>query len=127
MDQDDFDGDRPTQILVCTYGADCGAALKARDGSPHDLADALKAARNEAGLKRRISVTKTGCMGWCAHAPVVQVLPRGMVLSGLPTSGATETVQACLADPETAPWSARVVWDYGVSRQENEKRRPRPA
>jgi len=120
MNEQDFDGDRPLQLLVCTYGADCGAALKARDGNPQALADALKAARTEAGLKRSLYVTKTGCMGWCEYAPVVQLLPEGLIMRNLTVEEAAMEVRACLNKGQGL--EAQVVWDYSLTRAENEAR-----
>jgi (2Fe-2S) ferredoxin len=123
MNEHDFDGDRPRQLLVCTFGADCGAALKARDGAPHALADALKSARNEAGLRRSLYVTKTGCMGWCESAPVVQLLPEGRIFRDVEVGEAAAVVQACLDGGSTL--QERLVWDYGCPRADNESRRAR--
>lgn len=120
MNEHDFDGDRPRQLLVCTYGADCGALLKARDGNPQDLADALKAERSRAGLKRKLYVTKTGCMGWCEYAPAVQLLPEGVVARNLTVEGAAAAVEACMAGGEGL---GERVWNYGLSRAENEAAR----
>lgn len=120
MNEHDFDGDRPRQLLVCTYGADCGAALKARDGSFQALADALKGARNEAGLRRALYVTKTGCMGWCEHAPVAQLLPEGLILRNLEVGEAPAVVAACMDGG--AGLEARTVWNYSLRRAENESR-----
>jgi (2Fe-2S) ferredoxin len=120
MNEHDFDGDRPRQLLVCTYGADCGAALKARDGNPQALADALKTARTEAGLKRRLYVTKTGCMGWCEHAPVAQLLPEGIIFKNLSVEAAGSEVRSCLDGGRGL--EAQAVWNYSLSRAENEAR-----
>ena len=121
MNEHDFDGDRPRQLLVCSFGEDCAAALKRRDGSAMALADALKAARTEAGLKRELYVTKTGCMGWCEHAPAAQLLPEGRIYEGLGIGEAAEVVQACRRGGEGL--EDRLVWDYSLTRAENERRR----
>lgn len=123
MNEFDFNGDRPRQLLVCTYGADCGAALKDRDGSAMAMADAVKEARTAGGHKRDLYVTKTGCMGWCAYAPVVQLLPEGRVYRN-PTPGeAPALVDACLKGGQGLERS--LVWDYSESREHNEARRRR--
>ena len=121
MNEHDFNGDRPRQLLVCTFGEDCAAALKARDGSALALADALKAERNAAGLKRDLYVTKTGCMGWCEHAPVAQLLPEGRVYKNLSVEAAAAEVGACMQGG--AGMDGSLVWDYGLTRAENEARR----
>lgn len=120
MNEHDFDGDRPRQLLVCTFGADCGAALKKRDGSAMDLADVLKHARTEAGLKRQLYVTKTGCQGWCEHAPVVQLLPEGRIFKAPTLEQAPAVVQACLDGGSALKES--LIWDYSLSRAQNEAR-----
>jgi (2Fe-2S) ferredoxin len=121
MNEHDFDGDRPRQLLVCTFGADCAAALKQRDGNAQDLGDALKTARSEAGLKRRLYVIKTGCQGWCEHAPVVQLLPEGRIFKAPEIAGAAATVKACLDGGSRLLDSQ--LWDYSQSRAMNEARR----
>jgi (2Fe-2S) ferredoxin len=117
MNERDFDGDRPRQALVCTFGEDCARALKARDGQASTLADALKEARTRAGLKRELYVTKTGCMGWCEHAPVVQLLPEGRVYKDLSPEEAPLLVAALLDGGSGL--EDRLVWDYSLSRAEN--------
>lgn len=117
MNEHDFDGDRPRQLLVCSYGEDCGAALKQRDGGAMDLYNALKTARTEAGLKRSLYVTKTGCMGWCEYAPVVQLLPEGRVYRNVGIAEAGGAVQACSKGGQGL--ESHLVWDYSLSRAEN--------
>lgn len=119
MNEHDFDGDRPRQLLVCTFGADCAEKLKQRDGNPHALGDALKEARSKAGYKRQLYVTKTGCQGWCQHAPVIQLLPEGRIFDAPPLGEADATVRACL---DGGP-AERLIWDYSRTRAENEARR----
>jgi (2Fe-2S) ferredoxin len=121
MNEHDFDGDRPRQLLVCTFGADCGAALKRRDGDPASLGDALKQARTQAGLKRGLYIIKTGCQGWCQEAPVCQLLPEGRVFKDIRLDEAETVVEACLDGGSSL--HSRLVWDYSLPRSENEKRR----
>lgn len=122
MNEHDFDGDRPRQLLVCTTGADCAAALKKRDGDPMRLADALKEARTQAGLRQQLYVIKTGCQGWCQEAPVCQLLPEGRIFKDLRIDEAPAVVQACLDGGSAL--KSRLVWDYSLPRRENAKRRP---
>ncbi len=121
MNEHDFDGDQPRQLLVCTFGADCGAALKRRDKDAAALGDALKQARTQAGLKRELYIIKTGCQGWCQEAPVCQLLPEGRVFKDLRIDEAAGVVQACLDGGSTL--QDRLVWDYSLPRAQNEKRR----
>lgn len=121
MDEHDFDGDRPRQLLVCTFGADCARELKARDGRAEALAEALKEARNAAGLRRELYVTKTGCMGWCSRAPVAQLLPEGKVYAGFRPEEAASLVRACARGG--AGLEGRLAWDYSRPRAENLARR----
>jgi (2Fe-2S) ferredoxin len=121
MNEHDFDGDRPRQLLVCTFGADCGAALKRRDGDAVRLGDALKEARTKAGLKRELYVIKTGCQGWCQEAPVCQLLPEGRVFKDIRIDEADAVVRAFAKGGEAL--DERLVWDYSLPRTVNEKRR----
>lgn len=121
MNEHDFDGDRPRQLLVCTFGADCAEALKQRDGNPQALGDALKEARTAAGLKRELYITKTGCQGWCQHAPVVQLLPEGRLFEAPTLAQAAATVQACRTGGTAMP--KPLIWDYSQPRAQNEARR----
>jgi (2Fe-2S) ferredoxin len=121
MNEHDFDGDRPRQLLVCTFGEDCGAALKKRDGNVQALGDALKAERTSAGLKRELYVTRTGCMGWCEHAPVVQLLPEGKIFKAPALGDAAKAIQACRNGG--AALQKDLVWDYSQTRAQNEARR----
>jgi len=121
MNEEDFSGDRPWQLLVCTTGADCAAALKKRDGDPMRLADALKEARTQAGLRQELYVIKTGCQGWCQEAPVCQLLPEGRIFKDLRLDEAAGVVQACLDGGSAL--QDRLVWDYSLTRAENLKRR----
>jgi (2Fe-2S) ferredoxin len=121
MNEHDFDGDQPRQLLVCTFGADCGAALKRRDKDPAAMGDALKQARTQAGLKRELYIIKTGCQGWCQEAPVCQLLPEGRVFKDLRIDEAASVVQACLDGGSAL--QDRLVWDYSLPRADNERRR----
>jgi len=69
-------------ILVCLSEGpdgqpDCGGR------NPKEIADALKRAVEAAGLKDRIRVTKTTCLGNCEQGPNVMVFPEGILLSGV--------------------------------------------
>lgn len=121
MNENDFDGDRPRQLLVCTFGADCGAKLKDRDGNAQALGDALKQARTDAGLKRELYITKTGCQGWCEHAPVMQLLPEGRLYQSPELKDASAVVRACQAGG--AGLEPGLIWDYSLSRAQNLARR----
>jgi (2Fe-2S) ferredoxin len=121
MNEHDFDDDRPRQLLVCTFGADCGAALKRRDGDAVRLGDALKEARTKAGLKRELYVIKTGCQGWCQEAPVCQLLPEGRIFKDIRIDEADNVVRAFAKGGEAL--NERLVWDYSLPRASNAKRR----
>lgn len=121
MNERDFDGDRPRQLLVCTFGEDCAAKLKGRDGQATALADALKQERTQAGLKRELYITKTGCMGWCEHAPVVQLLPEGRLYRSPELKDAAQVVRACALGGQGL--DKALIWDYSLSREQNLARR----
>jgi (2Fe-2S) ferredoxin len=125
MNEHDFNGDRPRQLLVCTFGEDCAAALKQRDGQAFALADKLKEARTSAGLKRDLYVTKTGCMGWCEHAPVVQLLPEGRIFSAPGLNEAPAMVRACLDGGGAL--EKDLLWDYSQTRAQNQARQAKHA
>jgi (2Fe-2S) ferredoxin len=121
MNEHDFNGDRPRQLLVCSFGEDCAAALKQRDGNATALGDALKAARTAAGLKRDLYVARTGCLGWCEHAPVVQLLPEGKIFKAPALAEADACVRACMDGG--AAMKKDLIWDYSQTRAQNEARR----
>ena len=52
-------------------------------GEHREIADALKKAVEEAGLKGKIRVTKTLCLGFCEQGPNVMIFPEGKLLSGV--------------------------------------------
>jgi len=53
MNEDDFDDDL-RQVQVCAYGADCANATAQNYGNPTAIYDAIKKARNAAGLNRKL-------------------------------------------------------------------------
>jgi (2Fe-2S) ferredoxin len=95
--------------------------LKKRDGDLMRLADALKEARTQAGLRQELYVIKTGCQGWCQEAPVCQLLPEGRIFKDLKVDEAPAVIQACMQGG--APLAERLVWDYSLTRAENQKRK----
>lgn len=63
-------------VLICTNQRPEGeASCGGRSSAP--LAEALKDAVNKAGLKGRVRVSKTGCLGQCNLGPNVMVFPEG--------------------------------------------------
>lgn len=69
-------------ILVCVNTRPEGeSSCGARSGAA--LAEALKAAVGAAGLKGRIRVSRTQCLGLCELGPNVMVFPEGRLLSGV--------------------------------------------
>ncbi len=69
-------------ILVCTNVRDDGRESCGGRGSAA-LRDALKAALTERGLKGKVRVSQTGCLGQCAAGPNVMVFPNGTWHSGV--------------------------------------------
>jgi (2Fe-2S) ferredoxin len=121
MNEHDFNGDRPRQLLVCALGADCASKFNKRDGNALAFYDAVKTARNQAGANRELYVVRTSCQGWCEEAPVCQLLPEGRVYKDLKVGDAAAIVQACLQGGEGL--EKNLVWDYSQPRAANEKRR----
>ena len=119
MNERDFD-DGLRQVLVCAYGEDCANATKKRHGSAMAIYDALKSARNAAGLNRKIYVLKTSCQGWCEYAPVCTVLPEGKVIRDLSPEGAKDFVKAVL-NHEDKTFKDNQIWDFSKKRDENLK------
>jgi len=117
MNEHDFD-DGLRQLLVCTYGEDCAAKTKQKHGHAMAIYDALKAARNEAGLKRQLYVIRTSCQGWCEYAPVCQVLPEGKIYRNIDPSEAAKVV-AEFAKGEDSLLAGRKIWDFSQSKAKN--------
>jgi (2Fe-2S) ferredoxin len=86
MNEKDF-GDKLNIIYVCTSGPTCSRhGMEDQTGDPElnpfggkALHDALKTERTLRGKKYDIKVTRTGCQGWCDHAPVATTWPQGAV------------------------------------------------
>lgn len=63
-------------VLICLNQRPEGEpSCGGRDSAP--LAEAIKEAVNKAGLKGRVRVSKTHCLGQCQHGPNVMVYPEG--------------------------------------------------
>ena len=119
MNERDFD-DGLRQVLVCTYGADCGAASQKRHGSPTAVYDAIKGARNAAGLNRKLYVVRTSCQGWCEYAPVCTLLPEGKVLRDIRPEDAEKFVKAIVGRDDKS-FKDKQIWDFSETREENHK------
>jgi (2Fe-2S) ferredoxin len=117
MNENDFD-EGLRQVLVCAYGDDCAAATKKRHGSATAIYDAIKSARNAAGLNRNLYVLRTSCQGWCEYAPVCAVLPEGKVLRDIDTKDAAAFVQAVVQRDDKA-FKDKQIWDFSKSRKQN--------
>ena len=119
MNERDFD-DGLRQVLVCAYGEDCARATQKRHGSPKAIYDAIKAARNAAGLNRKLYVLATSCQGWCEYAPVCTILPEGRVLRDMDPERAAEFVEAAVSGEEKTLQNKQ-IWNFSLSRDENLK------
>lgn len=117
MNEHDFD-EGLKQVFVCTYGDDCARATKERHGSATAIYDAIKAARNELGLKRRFYVVRTSCQGWCQYAPVCAVMPGHKVYRDIDPKEAPAFVEAVSGGAEK-PFQKRQIWDFSRTRDEN--------
>lgn len=119
MNEKDFD-EGLRQVLVCTYGADCASASQKKFGSATAAYDAIKAARNEAGLNRKLYVVRTSCQGWCEYAPVCTVLPEGRVLRDVSPEDGKSLVQAIVTRDDKS-FKNKQIWDFSLKRDENLK------
>ena len=123
MNEHDF-STQPVAITVCADPAYCGKATveahpEAGEGA---IFLALKAARNELGLKGKVMVQKTTCQGWCDYAPVATVWPDGRVYRDIKPDEAADFIRnAALED--TGAFAARKVWDFRKEKKENQEER----
>lgn len=64
--------------FVCVSESAC-----ARDGPAEAIQKYLKTRLREAGLKERLRINKSGCLGQCGHGPMMVVYPEGVWYSHL--------------------------------------------
>ena len=57
-------------VLVCGGTACCS-------GGADKIVEAFAAELDAAGLKDKVQVVKTGCLGFCEQGPIVKILPQG--------------------------------------------------
>ena len=57
-------------VLVCGGTACCSSGGSA-------VVEAFKKELAEAGLKDKVQVVVTGCLGFCEQGPIVKILPQG--------------------------------------------------
>jgi (2Fe-2S) ferredoxin len=117
MNENDFD-EGLRQVLVCSYGADCANATSKKYGNPTAIYDAIKSARNVAGLNRKLYVVRTSCQGWCQYAPVCSVLPKGRVYQDIKPEEAGAFVEAVMEGKEQS-FAERRIWDFSQTRAQN--------
>lgn len=63
-------GQYERHVFVCTLGKTCPTQ------DSKDVFTALRTAVVEAGLKDRVRVNPSGCLGQCGHGPMVVVYPE---------------------------------------------------
>ncbi|OGS39491.1 MAG: hypothetical protein A2506_02735 [Elusimicrobia bacterium RIFOXYD12_FULL_66_9] len=81
-------------VFVCTHTRDDGRVSCADPGrSGLEVCAALKDEAAKSGLKGRVRVVRSGCLGLCEHGPNAFVYPEGEWLSGLSASDAPEIVK----------------------------------
>ena len=80
VDPSDGDGRRfERHAFICTSDSACN-----KDGPAAEIQAALKAKlRATPGLKERLRVNKSGCLGQCGHGPMMVVYPEGIWYSHL--------------------------------------------
>jgi len=69
-------------VFVCVNDRR-GSRKSCADGDNLALKDALKQAVNDAGLRGRVRVSHSGCLGLCEDGPNVLIYPQGLWLSGV--------------------------------------------
>ncbi|MFI5349851.1 MAG: (2Fe-2S) ferredoxin domain-containing protein [Elusimicrobiota bacterium] len=85
-------------VLVCTNVHEDGRPScgdPARGGGA--ISETLKAAAKKAGLKSKVRIVSTGCLGLCEHGPNAMIQPDDEWLSAM-TLADVETVLKRLAE-----------------------------
>ncbi|MFH1810395.1 MAG: (2Fe-2S) ferredoxin domain-containing protein [Pseudomonadota bacterium] len=68
-------------IFVCTNDRH-GERPSCADGKGAELRQCLKQGVEERGLKPRVRLSSSGCLGLCAKGPNVLIYPQGIWLAG---------------------------------------------
>ena len=113
----DLDGVRHL-VFVC-LGSDC------RDAGAEDALCELKAAKKELGLRERVHVVRTRCMGRCADGPNVIVTP-GCWYGGVTARAARRiAVEHLAATHPVEELRTHVLGDGGISRVAGKRGKPK--
>lgn len=81
-------------VFVCTHAREDGRVSCADPGRGGlEVCAALKDETKKAGLKGRVRVVRSGCLGLCEHGPNAFVYPEGEWLSGLSAADAFDIVK----------------------------------
>ncbi len=64
-------------VFVCTHTRDDGRGACANTGAGEKIYKQLRIAIHNAGLKKKIRVTHSGCLNLCAKGPNLLVYPDG--------------------------------------------------
>lgn len=89
-------------ILVCTNLKEDGRACCAARGS-EEIRVALAGAVDACGLKGRVRVSRTGCLGRCSEGPNVMVFPEGAWYAGVSHGGLSEIIGRHVSPCAEAP------------------------
>lgn len=65
-------------LFVCTSGKKCP-----QKGPVEEMQLTLKEKIAQHGLKDKIRVNKSGCLGWCEYGPVMVSYPEGVWYTGV--------------------------------------------
>ena len=76
-------GQYQRHVFVCTSGKTCPTQ------DSKDVFSTLRAAVVEAGIKDRVRINHSGCLGQCGHGPMVVVYPEDVWYHGVTPADAT--------------------------------------
>lgn len=65
-------------LFVCTSGKKCP-----QKGPVDEIHATLKDGISQNGLKDKIRINKSGCLGWCDYGPVMVCYPEGVWYHGV--------------------------------------------
>ncbi len=64
-------------VFVCTHTRDDGRDACANTGAGEEIYQRLRIGIHDAGLKKKVRVTHSGCLNLCAQGPNLLVYPDG--------------------------------------------------
>lgn len=96
-------------LMICANEREAGKDACGNRGA-QELVNAMKDAVKKAGLKGKVQVAKTGCLGFCSIGPNAMLFPDNRLMHGVKTEDLPELARrlgfdyaACAAPPVTPP------------------------